>query len=151
MNLGAFAVVALIRNQTFSEEIDSYNGIGWQAPALCVCMIVCCFSLVGLPPMGGFWGKLVIFISLFNGGMIHWFLWVLLVIAGLNTVFSLFYYIRILKAMFLTPSAEDARTVEMPGSFSFYGLLIALPVLAFGVLPSSTTTLAREVATALLR
>jgi NADH-quinone oxidoreductase subunit N len=149
MNLGAFAVVALIRNETFSEEIDSYNGIGWEAPVLCSCMVICMFSLVGLPPFGGFWGKLVIFASLFQAGHIHWFLWVLLVIAGLNTVFSLFYYIRVLKAMFIRPRAEGARRVDVPASMGNYALLIAVPVLLLGLLPNSVTELARTVSRSL--
>lgn len=149
MNLGAFAVVALIRNETFSEDIDSYNGIGWECPVLCSCMAICMFSLVGLPPFGGFWGKLVIFASLFQAGHIHWFLWVLLVIAGLNTVFSLFYYIRVLKAMFIRPRAEGARRVDILPSMGNYALLIAIPVLLLGLLPNSVTELARTVSRAL--
>jgi NADH-quinone oxidoreductase subunit N len=151
MNLGAFAVVALIRNQTFSEEIESYNGIGWQAPALCVCMAVCFFSLVGMPPLGGFWGKLVIFSQLFNGGQIHWFLWILLVVGGLNTVFSLVYYVRVLQAMFIKPANEGAREVEIPAAISNYALLIAAPVLLLGLFPTWTTGLAAGVAQALIR
>ena len=151
MNLGAFSVVALIRNQTYSEEIDSYNGLGWQAPALCVSMAVCCFSLVGLPPLGGFWGKLIIFSQLFNGGQIHWFLWILLCVGGLNTVFSLFYYIRILKAMFIRTADESAREIEVPASIGNYALLIAAPVLLLGLFPTWTTGLAAGVANALIR
>ena len=151
MNLGAFAVVALLRNQTFSEEIDSFNGVGWQAPALCSCMVLCIFSLVGLPPLGGFWGKLVIFMSLFNiASNVHWFMWVLLVVGGANTVFSLFYYIRILKAMFMKEPLEGARTVEVPSTIGNYALLIALPVLLLGLFPTWTTSLAHGVATWLI-
>jgi NADH-quinone oxidoreductase subunit N len=149
MNLGAFTVVALIRNATFSEEIDSYNGIGWEAPWLCTCMLFCMFSLVGLPPFGGFWGKLVIFYSLFDAGQVHWFLWVMLVIGGLNTVFSLFYYIRVLKAMFIKPRAEDARQVNIPTAMQNYAILITVPVLILGLLPNEVTELARTVSKAL--
>lgn len=151
MNLGAFAVVALLRNQTFSEEIESFNGIGWQAPALCTCMAVCVFSLVGLPPLGGFWGKLVIFMSLFNvASNVHWFMWVLLVVGGANTVFSLFYYIRILKAMFISTPVEGARPVSVPSTIGNYALLIGLPVLLLGLFPTWTTSLAHGVATWLI-
>ena len=151
MNLGAFAVVALLRNQTFSEELESFNGVGWQAPALCTCMVLCVFSLVGLPPLGGFWGKLVIFMSLFNiASNVHWFMWVLLVVGGANTVFSLFYYIKILKAMFMKEPTEGARPVEVPSTISNYALLIALPVLLLGLFPTWTTSLAHGVATWLI-
>lgn len=147
MNLGAFAVTALIRNYVFSEKIDDFNGVAWEAPALCSCMMVCLFSLVGLPPLGGFWGKLVIFMSLFASGQIHWFMYVLLGIAGLNTVFSLVYYIRILQAMFIKPRAEGARPIEVPTAISNYAMLLAIPVLLLGMFPTWTTELARKVAT----
>ena len=147
MNLGAFAVTALIRNYVFSEKIDDFNGVAWEAPALSVCMLVCLFSLVGLPPLGGFWGKLVIFMSLFASGQIHWFMYVLLGIAGLNTVFSLVYYIRVLQAMFIKPRAEGVRPIEAPTATSNYALLLAIPVLLLGVFPTGTTELANRVAT----
>ncbi|HID21623.1 MAG TPA: NADH-quinone oxidoreductase subunit N, partial [Planctomycetaceae bacterium] len=92
MNLGAFAIVALIRNEIFSEDIRDYNGLGWQAPLLGVCMAICLFSLTGVPPLGGFVGKLFIFASVIQAAKIAPWMWVVLVLGLLNTVFSLFYY-----------------------------------------------------------
>lgn len=150
MNLGAFAITALLRNQTFSEKIEDFNGVAYEAPVLCVCMMACVFSLVGLPPLGGFWGKLVIFSTLFVSGKIHWFMWVMLAIGGINTVFSLVYYIQILRAMFIKPRAEGARPVQIPTAISNYALLITVPVLLLGMFPTWTTELANKVATILL-
>ena len=150
MNLGAFAVIAILRNYTFSEEIDSLNGIGWQAPALGACLFACVFSLVGLPPLGGFWGKFLVFMSVYQATDIHWFMWVLLVVGGANTVFSLFYYIKLLKAMFIRERAEGAREIEIPAAVGNYALLLALPVIALGFFPSSVTDLAHSVAEFLL-
>ena len=137
MNLGAFAIVALIRNHIFSEEIEDYNGLVEQTPVLCVCMAICMFSLIGIPPMGGFFAKLIIFVSLFNAGWIHWSMWVILAIAGLNTVFSLFYYLRVLNAMFLTPRPDGARRAEIPvnSAYGAYVLMVSLPILFFGIVP----------------
>jgi NADH-quinone oxidoreductase subunit N len=137
MNLGAFAIVALIRNHIFSEEIEDYNGLAEQTPVLCVCMAICMFSLIGIPPMGGFFAKLIIFVSLFNAGWIHWSMWVILAIAGLNTVFSLFYYLRVLNAMFLTPRPDGARRAEIPvnSAYGAYVLMVSLPILFFGIVP----------------
>lgn len=134
MNLGAFAIVAFIRNQTFSEEIEDYNGLAAHCPMLCVCMAICLFSLVGMPPFGGFFAKLIIFASLFQAGTVHWAMWLILGIAGLNTVFSLFYYIRVLKAMFLRPRAEGSRRVDFQTDAlpSYYVLMVTLPVLLLG-------------------
>src|SRR3970282_284413 len=76
MNLGAFGIVALVRNEIFSEEIDDYNGLAQQAPFLCVCLAGCLFSLIGLPPFGGVFAKLAGFSSLMQGGDVHLAVWV---------------------------------------------------------------------------
>jgi len=152
MNLGAFAIVALLRNHIQSEEIDDYAGLAHETPVLCVCMLICLFSLVGLPPFGGFVGKFMIFASLFEAGKTHWSMWAILAIAGLNTVFSLFYYLRVLRAMFLTPRPEGARYVEIPlVSFpAVYVLLISLPVLALGIFVQGLSAAASGVASVLI-
>lgn len=137
MNLGAFAIIALIRNQIFSEEIEDYNGLASQAPVLCICMLVCVFSLIGLPPFGGFFAKLMVFSSLFQAGNVHWIMWVIMAVAGLNTAFSLFYYLRILRAMFLTERPVGARSVEesFASPTSSFVMMVTIPVLMLGVYP----------------
>jgi NADH-quinone oxidoreductase subunit N len=138
MNLAAFAIVALIRNETFSEEIDDYNGLahhGGSMTLLCVCMGIALFSLIGLPPFGGFVAKLMIFASVLNAGSIHWTMWALVVVGAANTVFSLFYYLRVLKAMFLVESPEGARPLSVDGLVGAYVGVITLPILLTGVLP----------------
>src|SRR5690606_33883715 len=104
----------LIRNEIFSEDMTDYAGLAQHAPVLAVAMGVCLFSLVGLPPLGGFVGKFMVFYSLFQAGWYHWSMWAVLVIGGLNTVFRLFYYVRVLKFMFLGAPAEDARGFRVP-------------------------------------
>lgn len=151
MNLGAFAIVALIRNQIFSEELDDYNGLGTQCPLLCFGMTLCIFSLIGLPPMGGFFAKFAIFYSVFKATSVHWVMWFVLGAGAINTVFSLFYYIRILKAMYIKPRPDGARKVNydlMPvGAFV---LMICLPVLGLGLFPSHFTETFKHVAKVLL-
>ena len=136
MNLAAFAIVALIRNETYREDIDAYNGLIAANPAtkvLCVCLLISFFSLVGLPPFGGFFAKLMIFQSAFNAGYVHWLMWGVLAVAGLNTVFSLFYYLRVLKAVFLSPPDADRRPIQTPGLVGAYVALVTLPILALGM------------------
>jgi NADH-quinone oxidoreductase subunit N len=154
MNLAAFAIVALIRNEIYSEEIESYNGLAQQSASmslLCVCMGIALFSLVGLPPFGGFFAKLMIFATVFSAGSIHWFMWVLLAIGAINTVFSLFYYLRVLKAMFLAPRAEESRTVAVPGLMGAYVLVLTIPILLLGMSPlqNNLTATANYVASVL--
>ena len=150
-NLGAFAIVALIRNQIFSEELDDYNGLGTQCPVLCFGMTICVFSLIGLPPMGGFFAKFAIFYSVFKATSVHWVMWFVLGAGAINTVFSLFYYIRILKAMYVKPRPDGARKVNydlMP--VGVFVLMICLPVLGLGLFPSEFTKTFNDIAKVLL-
>ena len=150
MNLGAFAIVALIRNEIFSEDIDDYNGLAQQTPVLCVCMAVCLFSLIGMPPLGGFWAKVFILVPVWSAGQIHWSMYVVVCVALLNTVFSLFYYIRVLRAMFLTPRAEQARTVVPQFATSAYVVLVSLPILLLGIFIEGLSQTAHSVASFLI-
>lgn len=131
MNLGAFAITALIRNEIFSEEIEDYAGLGFQCPVLAIGMAACLFSLVGLPPLGGFVGKLFVFASLYDAGFVHPIMWGLLALGGLNTVFSLFYYLRVLKTMFLQERPAGARAVIIPtwSNPGVYVMLVTIPLI----------------------
>ncbi|HQX49741.1 MAG TPA: NADH-quinone oxidoreductase subunit N [Planctomycetaceae bacterium] len=153
MNLGAFAVVAIARNHTFSEEVDSFKGLVSQSPTLCIVMLICMFSLVGMPPFGGFVGKLMIFASAFKAGEIHWFMYVVVVFGALNTVFSLVYYIRVLKTMFLDARPADARPVPVQlGSLeSIYVVSLAAFVLLLGILPQFLSSTAGAAAQSLAK
>jgi NADH-quinone oxidoreductase subunit N len=127
-NLGAFFVVMLIANKIGSEELDDYKGIGYSTPFLGVSLAIFLVSLTGLPPTAGFVGKLYLFIALVDAKMI-----VVAVIALLNTVVSLYYYIKVLKCMFL-----DKAENEIPEFSASYGALtlvfcIAAPVIIFGL------------------
>ena len=113
-------------------------------------MAVCMFSLVGMPPFGGFFAKLMIFKSLVDAAAIHWSMWVILAVGGLNTVFSLFYYLRVLKTMYITPRPEGARPFKsefLP--VGAYVLMVSSPVLMTGFfpwIPDSLSRTANEVA-----
>lgn len=138
MNLAAFGAVALLRNETFSEDIDSYQGIfagSMGTKVICVCLAISFFSLVGLPPFGGFFAKMMIFYSAFKAGTVHWFLWVVLAFGGLNTVFSLFYYLKVLKVVFIGEPSPESERIAVPGLAGAYVLLVTLPILALGMTP----------------
>ena len=138
MNLGAFAIVALLRNTLRSEEIASYAGLVRTSPGIVVAMAVVLVSLIGLPPLAGFVSKFLVFSSLVEAiaaGAERPLLLVLLVIGGLNTVISLFYYLRVLKVMtFDPPPAERASEpfplVSLPGAVV---TALVLPVVGFGL------------------
>ena len=150
MNLGAFAIVALIRNQTFSEEIDDYKGLIQQSPLLAICMAICLFSLVGLPPLGGFYGKFFIFAALFDATRVHWFMWVVLAAGGLNTVLSLFYYLRVAKVMCMDVRPAGARPVSLTSDSpsGMYVMLVTGMVLLLGIIIQPLSRVAHHAAAA---
>jgi len=110
MNLGAFAAVALVYWATGKETIDAYSGLGRRAPLVAVCMAICLFSLVGAPPMGGFVVKWWLLVALYESGLV----WLVLV-AVFNTLLSLFFYLRIVKAMFLTDDGQAPVYTPLSG------------------------------------
>lgn len=97
---------------------------------MAICFSLVLLSLLGIPPLVGFAAKFAIFSSLADANMI-----VVLIIAGLNTVLSLFYYMRVIRVMALEEAA-DAQPIRMPvlGSVNgFFVLVLTLPLLVFGV------------------
>ncbi len=110
MNLGAFAVVAMVYWATGSEELNAMNGLMRRSPVLAVMMVVFLFSLVGLPPMGGFMAKLYLLWSLWDAQ------WVSLVVVALfNTLISLYYYARVARAMIFVDDGQPAIQVPLVG------------------------------------
>ncbi len=98
-NLGAFGVAAIISNKTGKESIDDYDGLYRTNPMLSLTMMLALFSLAGIPPVAGFFGKFFLFTAAAKQGM-----YILVFIAVLNTIISLYYYLLVVKAMFLNRS-----------------------------------------------
>lgn len=139
MNLGAFLIVMLVANKTGSEEIDDYNGLGYTSPLLAVSFAIFLISLTGLPPTAGFIGKLYLFIALVDAKMIF-----VAVIALLNSVVSLYYYIRVLKHMYLVKPTESTATVVPSLNNRILVLALAAPVLIFGIYFAPIVDLAKN-------
>jgi NADH-quinone oxidoreductase subunit N len=153
MNLGVFAIVAFVRNAKFSENLADFSGLVRQSPVLAICLLVCVFSLIGLPPFGGFFGKFMVFFSVLGSAKVHWVMWVVLVMGLFNTVFSLFYYLRLLKHAFIDEPANDSRPVraELTSDSGCYALLVSLPVFLLGVAVDPISRVAEDVARWLLQ
>ncbi len=130
MNLGAFIVVIGLSEAGVGETIESYNGLGVRAPMVAVVLAIFLFSLTGLPPMAGFIGKFYLFAAvLAKGGT---FYWALAVVGILNSAISLYYYARILKAMFFTKGVETSP-LAVPGVHRTMAGVMAVPTLLLGV------------------
>ena len=128
MNLGAFYIVMLVANKTGSEDIDSYKGLGFRSPFIGVSMVIFFISLAGLPPTAGFIGKLFLFASLLDAR------WVWLAIVGaINSVISLYYYVRVVRNIFLRDPEANAGPLVFTVPEIALVLLLVVPTLLFGL------------------
>ncbi len=140
MNVGAFLVVILVAEATGSESILDYKGLVRRHPFAAVTFAIFLFSLTGIPPFAGFIGKWYLFIAVWQrtyGAGGGWY-FLLLVIAALNTAVSLYYYARIIRAMFIDPPYQP----DAPRLKPFVGYQVVLgacaaAVLWFGVNPKA--------------
>lgn len=128
MNLGAFYVAMLFSNEAGTVSIEKYKGLGHRAPMMGVAMSVFLVALTGFPPTAGFIAKLYIFGAAVSAG---WF-WLVL-IAGLTTVVSLFYYIRVVRNMFFYKPEEGLQKLEFDLVTKIVLLLLIIPTLLFGI------------------
>jgi NADH-quinone oxidoreductase subunit N len=121
MNLGAFAVIASLRQRNvIGDELDDLAGLYFRSPTEAVLMLIFLLSLAGIPPLAGFYGKYFIFLSLIESG--HY---VLASLAVLYAVFGLYYYMRIANQMFMREALDKT---PLPISA---GMRVALGVTAF--------------------
>ena len=133
MNLAAFAIVAFLRNEMHSEQISDYAGLVRTSPLAAIMMTAVLVSLIGLPPLAGFWPKLRVLQSLYTaGGPLMMFV---MVAAAFNTAIALVYYLRVAKTMCIDPEPDTRGAVSLgflPAAFVF---VVALPVIIFGIVP----------------
>ena len=158
MNLGAFAVVAFLRNALRSEDIADYAGLVRRCPGIAICFCLMLFSLIGLPPLAGFIGKFAIFAELVNAynvlsaaGVSANYLMIGLVFAGMNTAISLFYYLHVAKVMTIDEEPQE----RLPHNLSDVSLqaaylwLITLPTAGLMLSWEPLSQLARAAARSL--
>jgi NADH-quinone oxidoreductase subunit N len=137
MNLGAFYVVMLIADKIGSEDMEDYKGLGPRAPFVTVSLSIFLISLTGLPPTAGFIGKLYLFAAALNDGWV----W-LAVVAAINSVIALYYYVRVMKNMYLEKSESTAAVAfSMPQKALV--LVLVVPVLLLGVYFTPISNLAQ--------
>jgi NADH-quinone oxidoreductase subunit N len=134
MNLGAFLAVILIAQATGSETIQDCKGLARRHPLLAVTFAIFLFSLTGLPPFAGFVGKWYLFVAVLSryasdGG--GWYV-ALAVVAALNTAVSLYYYMRIIRAMFIEEPVGDVVVRPRVGYQFMLGAFSAA-LLLFGI------------------
>lgn len=131
-NLAAFGVLSMVYNATGKEFIDDFNGFYQTNPRLSLIMLLALFSLAGIPPVAGFFGKFFLFTTAASKG-----LYILVLVAVINATVSLYYYLLVVKAMFInkneTPIAKLSSTWQEKLAFTICLAGIALIGFVSGV------------------
>ena len=128
-NLGVFVAIVHYSNVLGSDELSEYNGLSRRSPVMALALAICLLSLVGLPPMVGFWSKVYLFLSVFDVGVV----W-LVVLGLLNSALAAFYYLKIVHAMYMKPPAVDKRLGPDP-SVSVAMAIAIVSVFVTGIIP----------------
>jgi NADH-quinone oxidoreductase subunit N len=148
MNLGAFAIVAYLRNLTHSEDLADFRGLVQRSPVLVLTFAVFLLSLLGMPPLAGFMAKFEIFSAIYDSAQdfgsrgesgLSKTMYALLVIGGLNTVFSAMYYIKVLRVMILDKRLEEVEgrpvpRLRVPQVVAGFATFLAGVIFALGIL-----------------
>ena len=128
-NLAVFGVISVIENATGKVDMDDYNGLYRTNPKLSVALMLALFSLAGIPPFAGFFSKFFIFYAAVEEGF-----YVLVFIALLNTIISLYYYLLVVKAMFIRQDDCVIPTIQSDGASKLSISLCVLGVLLVGLI-----------------
>jgi NADH-quinone oxidoreductase subunit N len=143
MSAGTFAcIIAMRRRSRALEDITDLSGLARTDPGLALAMAVFMFSMAGIPPLSGFFGKLYVFLAAVQGGM-----WALAIIGVLTSVIGAYYYLRVVKVMYFDAPAEpfDPR----PASLSFVAAVTGLFTTFFFIFPAPFVGAAQAAAKAL--
>lgn len=155
MNVGAFVCLGLVARDGDSERLDAFVGLGWRDPLVAASLAVCLFSLVGLPPLGGFVAKFWLIAALAGVGgnaAVHPAHWLLVGAIVANTAISLYYYAAVLQLTYFRQSAEPGTRLLAPTAGKFVVAVAAVMLVLSGTLliqaqKSHADSLARGVAT----
>jgi NADH-quinone oxidoreductase subunit N len=135
MNLGAFAVVIAIARKTGSGEIRSFGGLFTYAPALTVLMTIFLFSLAGIPPLAGWFAKIVIIESIGASGTPA--AWALGAVLAVNSVIALYYYANVAREMWMRPVPDgDYTPIRVPTPVQLALVLTAATTVVVGIVPN---------------
>jgi NADH-quinone oxidoreductase subunit N len=128
-NIAAFAVVILFARSAGSDEIADYAGMSRRSPGLALVLLVALLSLGGMPPLVGFVAKFYVFAAAVESG------WIWLAFVGvLNAIIGLYYYMTILKVVYLYRSEDEDKPIEIPRSYALVLVICVIAILAIGTL-----------------
>ena len=133
--LGAFGVVAVVEKHAGDNRLSDFDGLSQQAPVLSACMMIFLLSLAGIPPLAGFFGKFYLFASVLQSPTGYsGLLWLVILAIAMSAV-SLYYYLRVLKRIYVAPAAREYSAIHVPALQQAVLLLLAAAVVLFGCAP----------------
>lgn len=147
--VGAFALAAWLVRDHNRDDLEDINGLGLRSPVLATCVVLLMLSLIGMPPLAGFFGKLYMFMEALRVDRGQDVMVGLVALGLANSVVSAFYYVRVLKAMFLRPSGGTA-SAPAPGGVRWPIVVATAVALGFGVFPSPLLETSKGAATVML-
>lgn len=142
-NMAAFTVVIAVSSATGSDLLDDYAGLARREPVLALAFAFALLSLAGIPPLGGFIGK----VYLFSAAMQQGYLW-LVIVGALNSVLSLYYYLLVLKRMYISEPTGPAVRMKIALPVRAVLLLTTVGIFWLGIVPGSVLRIIAEVSAA---
>jgi NADH-quinone oxidoreductase subunit N len=133
--LGAFGVVTVVQEKTGGDKLSDFAGLSRREPVLAFCMMVFLLSLAGIPPLAGFFGKFYVFLAALGGSGGLGLLWLVVLAIALSAV-SLYYYLQVLKQIYVVPASNE-KSVAVSSILSRIVIsVIALAVVILGCAPN---------------
>jgi NADH-quinone oxidoreductase subunit N len=133
--LGAFAVVGWVEKQSGSDSLAAFAGLGKRAPFMSMCLLVFLLSLAGIPPLAGFFGKFYLFTAALHheSGDLR-LVWLVLLAVGMSAV-SLYYYLQVLKQVYVADAPENSKAMGVPMHLNLILFLLTATVVLLGCAP----------------
>jgi NADH-quinone oxidoreductase subunit N len=134
--IGAFGVVAVVEDRTGDEKLSSFAGLSRRSPMVSFCMMIFMLSLAGIPPLAGFFGKFYVFAAaLKTGAPDLGLLWLVILAIAMSAV-SLYYYLQVLKQIYVADVPTGATELRVPVLSQVVLGLLAAGVILFGCAPN---------------
>ncbi|HXC94154.1 MAG TPA: NADH-quinone oxidoreductase subunit N [Edaphobacter sp.] len=134
--LGAFGVIAIAEEATGGDTLADFAGFSRRAPIPAFCMLIFMLSLAGIPPLAGFFGKFYLFSSVLSATLrLLGLLWLVVIAIAMSAV-SLYYYLKVLKSIYVANPPADTSPISVPALRQIVLCLIALGVVVLGCAPN---------------
>ncbi len=134
--IGAFGVVSVVETKTGGDKLSDFSGLSRRAPVLSFCMLIFLLSLAGIPPLAGFFGKFYLFTSTLTAEpKTFGLLWLVILAIAMSAV-SLYYYLQVLKRMYIADPPAEAGPIRTPMVSQAAICLIAFSVVLLGCAPN---------------